>query len=115
MNDTRFTDNQVRDMLRTVVAENPDFVYEAPGGPDEVACKYVHDGAPSCLVGHVMSRLGLPLDILSANEGASPCQIGGDLGISVRAADALTEAQDYQDQEYTWSDSLAHAERHWED
>ena len=114
MNDIRFTDDQVRDMLRTVVAENPDFIYEPPGGPDE-SCKYVHDDAPSCLVGHVMSRLGLPLDILSAREGVSPVQIGGALGISARAADALTAAQDWQDQGETWSDARAAAERHWED
>lgn len=113
MNDIRFTDDQVRDMLRTVVAENPDFVYEPPGGMDE-DCKYVHDGAPSCLVGHVMSRLGFPLVEFARFEGQSPGQIDVALSISSRAADVLDIAQARQDVGESWGDALTAAEGVWE-
>lgn len=115
MNDIRFTDDQVRDMLRTVVAENPDFVYDAPDPESPYSCRYVYNGAPSCLVGHVMVRLGFPLGEFKEYEGQSPQQFYRDLGVSVRAADVLTGAQDWQDQGFTWSSSLAAAEGHWED
>lgn len=109
----RFTDEQVMSTLRAVVAERPDFIYEAPGD-DTDECVYVHDGAPSCLVGHVMVRLGFDPEEFEPIEGQSPFQCQKDLDISRRAADALTAAQDKQDMDYTWSDALAAAEREYE-
>lgn len=41
-----------------VVDEKPDFVYEQPT-PD--GCVYLHEGEPSCLIGVVLHRFGVPL------------------------------------------------------
>lgn len=112
MNDIRFTDEQVMTTLRAVVAERPDYVYEEIAGDD--SCLYVHNGAPSCLVGHVLFRLGLPLDVLSENEGGSPGMSVREFGISHRAADVLDIAQARQDVGESWGDALAAAEGVWE-
>lgn len=109
----RFTDEQVMTTLRDVVNERPDYVYEEVPCDEETVtdCLYVYNNAPSCLVGHVMHRLGIPLDVLSEHEGESPNQFRPALSISYRAADALTKAQDVQDEGDAWADALEAAER----
>lgn len=70
------TDEQVIDVMRAVVAEvGPGFVYERPAPSDTYGdvCMYVHtDDAgnprPGCIVGHVLHRLGVPLDVLASHE-----------------------------------------------
>lgn len=42
--------------VRMVAAKNPDFTYEEPTGA--ASCVYVHEGRPSCLIGHALWNLG---------------------------------------------------------
>ena len=46
--------------VKKVATERPDYVYEKPAD----GCAYEVDGKPSCLVGHAMFRLGMPLDLI---------------------------------------------------
>jgi hypothetical protein len=127
----RFTDEQIISTLREVVEENPDYTYRAPAdlkdewenkpavlagkavAPD---CFYVHGDEPGCIVGHVMNRLGIPLDELREWEGkgiGSTVPNVGDL-VSPNAEWALTEAQQVQDAGDPWREALAAAEEVWE-
>lgn len=64
------------DMLRTtvkaIVAETgEDFIYNPPMGTGGT-CVYVWEGAPSCLLGRALSRLGVPMDTLMACDELHP-------------------------------------------
>lgn len=106
---TGFTAEAVEAVLRDVVAERPNFVYEPPDdSPGD--CKYVHGNAPGCLVGHVLHRMGVPLAELSAHEGES----AGDVLRVLTDADepavnTLDTAQCVQDDGGYWSAALAEA------
>ena len=57
----RITGEQMRAMLVEIANERPDYVYEPPEGFGG-ACVYVHNGEPSCIIGHALARFGVPLD-----------------------------------------------------
>jgi hypothetical protein len=72
MEPVNVTAEKVLETLREVVAERPDYVYEAPEGYTAgagVTCFYVHGDVPGCVVGHVLNRLGVPLSDLALVEG----------------------------------------------
>lgn len=75
------------------------YVQESPAGP-----------APSCLVGHVLHRAGVPLDALALNAPADvKVQILTAHGILRAEPDAvrlLTNAQRAQDKHTPWGDSV---------
>jgi hypothetical protein len=116
----KVTGDAVISTLREVAAERPDYVYEAPEAQREglLYCFYVHnDGeagveVPGCIVGHVLHRLGVPLDSLAQHEGKGAhvvaeefLEIQGDL---TRDAEfALCEAQGNQDTGRPWGESVA--------
>lgn len=107
------TDDEVMATLRAVVAERPDYVYEAP---EEDGCVYVADGTPSCLVGHVLHRLGVSLEALSVldmNGGLAAWRaVPGVLdGVSGSTVDRLWAAQTAQDNGDTWGEALEYADR----
>lgn len=110
--------------LRAVVAERPEYVYEAPEDArvdDSLSCYYVHrseDGTqvPGCLIGHVLNRLGVPLHVLRGYEGSDARRVvdrtvsftgDPDEGLDVRMA--LQIAQSAQDGGDSWGESLAQA------
>jgi hypothetical protein len=80
-----------------------DYVYpEADNG-----CLYVRDGAPSCIIGHVYNRLGVPLEVLAANEFTTASEVahralgvdiynneGGDFIPIARYLDRIQREQD---------------------
>jgi hypothetical protein len=109
---------QVRVTLREVVAERPNFVYVAHSMDNERnMCYYVHpgiDGAPDtcgCLIGHVLNRLGVPMDELKQHEGKDAFRVVRTLlDTSSKARKALTEAQNVQDRGWPWADALRAAE-----
>jgi hypothetical protein len=115
------TDEQLMDTLRAVVAESPDKIYARPEHMPALAsttCFYVHtdtDGAPEapgCIVGTVLNRLGVPLEVLAEHEGDAAHKVLTELGIgSWRTQTALRYAQSRQDAEGTWTSALAEAER----
>lgn len=115
------TDKTVMTTLREVVAERPDFVYKAQTtySDDDATpmCGYVHtneNGAKvcGCLVGHVLNRLGVPLDTLAEYEGKGAEYVveGLDLNLSRQTARVLWIAQDEQDRGKPWGEALAKAE-----
>ncbi|MEW2302590.1 hypothetical protein AB0958_21900 [Streptomyces sp. NPDC006655] len=125
--------SKVKETLRAVVAERPDYVYELPahmvgttldGVPvTEGSCLYVHtaeDGtrSPGCLVGHVLARLGAPLEKFEPLEGTGACNvvpvfldITGEPDDVREAELELVYAQCEQDGEATWADALEVATR----
>lgn len=112
--------SDVASMLRAVVAERPDYIYEPPTvRPDPMtACYYVHGEAPGCLIGHVLNRLGVPLPELARWEGQSADDVANETlnitGHPDAVAKVLTElswAQNFQDGGRSWGDALADATR----
>jgi hypothetical protein len=105
--------------LREVVADHPEHVYTAPDhmADDYLSCYYVHvdaDGGnqrPGCLIGVVLNRLGVPLDVLATREGSGAYVVTSSLvETSSDVANALERAQDKQDNGATWAEALAAAE-----
>lgn len=110
-----FSDDQVMNALREVVAENPDKVYQAPehmkSFSDDPSCFYAHanesggDLKPGCVVGHVLHRLGVSLDDLTENEGLGAHAVVPALGIkgvSEEMGLILRRVQRLQDQGDSW-------------
>ena len=101
--------------VKKVAAEQPDKVYEKPGD----TCAYEFDGKPSCLVGHAMFRLGVPLDVirLCDNHGAIEHALDevptefDESGDEERVYRALLGwAQGAQDSGKPWGEAVAEAE-----
>ncbi|MCT2594241.1 hypothetical protein LHJ74_30775 [Streptomyces sp. N2-109] len=120
----KVVDEEVMDILREVVAENPGYIYKAP--PEvpphvkdvDTKCHYVHtdpDGSnvrPGCVVGHVLHHMGIPLDTLKLHEGAPATTVLyrlTDADEYVRSA--LEMAQTWQDSGYPWAEALNAAEK----
>ncbi|MEU9708016.1 hypothetical protein AB0E21_05295 [Streptomyces sp. NPDC047967] len=116
---TSITDEKVTKVLKEVVAENPDRVYEAPDhqlADATTTCFYVHTDdlteepvAPGCLVGQVLHRLGVPLEHLWELEGYDAHQAVAALGLPVsgRTLQLLGQAQAHQDSGKTWGEAYA--------
>lgn len=98
-------------LLREVVAEKPDFVYEPVQIDigDVARCLYVRNGQPSCVIGQMLHRAGWPIGIIGQYErraiGAFPETI-----VTHKAAYLLSGAQGIQDSGLPWSAALAAAE-----
>lgn len=107
--------------LQEIVDEQPDYVYARPAHMEgnAVTCLYVHTGeeadevrTPGCLVGQVLSRLGVPLEELEKHEGSSALSVVPRfVDTTNRAVGVLSDAQDYQDGGDSWSESLYSALR----
>ena len=101
--------------VKKVAAEQPDYVYS------EEPCQYQHDGKPSCIVGHALHRLGVPIEALEALDDA---QEGGGVPASGlpsylpilveegsrSALIALGEAQEAQDDGIPWGEAVGGVE-----
>ncbi|KAF4408621.1 hypothetical protein [Streptomyces lycii] len=106
MDKINVSDEQVRSVLRTVALERPEYVYDEQD--EDGSCQYVNNGAPSCLVGHVLHRLGVPLDVLREREGDKALHVARDLlSVSDVTAGCLNRAQIRQDDGETWGDAIA--------
>lgn len=99
--------------MEEVVAEfGEDYVYVEPGDPedDSYGCLYAHEGGPSCLIAHVLTRLDVPLSELAEYEGNSAIYLAEDLlGLSNSVANVLQAAQSEQDTGGTWGEALDYA------
>ena len=118
---TTLTYDTVLDMARTVVGERPDYIYDEQ---DETGgCYNVKDGRASCVVGHILTRLGLPIEFFTDErhefrlQGAATSTLGDavDDGYfafpsdhdSRRIHTLLAEMQSHQDARHPWGESLA--------
>lgn len=81
----------------------------------ETQCQYVHTDKPGCIVGNVLHRLGVPLDILSRYETRPAKNVveslyeQGILEFERKALDMLRYAQSYQDNGNSWGDAEVRA------
>jgi hypothetical protein len=113
----RLTVPLVLDAMRAVVAEQgPDFVYQPP--PEDGLCVNAVNGAPSCLIGHVLHRLGVPVALLERWPTAPVWELLAHLKAELivtadsDVADVLGTAQDVQDAgDGTWGEALTAAEQ----
>lgn len=119
------TADEVLGIMAQVVAEYGDtFVYakvSTPGSSYSVCLNWDND-CPSCLIGHVMHRWGMPEDILAnfPSQGVSNLMHRfalkhGPMGIENGAMRAMAEAQANQDDGTPWGLCLEKARRVVED
>lgn len=112
--------DQVIELTESLVKLDPDFVYKDPDGKSgaSASCMYVHASqkgiVPGCLVGAVLHKAGIPLDVLSRyDDNNHPAELlldslsnfgllEGDSNVS----DFLQNAQYAQDLGHTWGEAL---------
>jgi hypothetical protein len=108
---------RVVETAKMVVAERgEDYVYEGPGDVrGNGMCRYVYRDQPSCLVGHVLYRLGVPLETLKSADGVSfaatdVCSdlLRGSAFDDGEIGDFLDAVQSRQDIGETWGNALQH-------
>lgn len=123
-----FDAQQALGLLRLVVFEKgKDFLYANPDWThrdlvdNTTKCVNFHGDEPGCIVGHVLSRLGLTAEqakVLGISGGASAYDsctaLNQDDGFGWEFTDnaviLLTEAQSHQDSRSPWGEALAKAE-----
>lgn len=108
-------------LIDVVDTYGPETVYErtdihtiwyraaSPGSEVIEGCRYEYEGAPSCLVGHVLYRAGVTVDLLRQldQEGCPAGALAyGVESVEVGAALVLDVAQRYQDNGATWGEAL---------
>ena len=100
--------------IRTIAAERPDYVYQTPDGRS--ACVYGWNGRPSCLVGHALEKANHAVfeDVVQQmnNEAVELLENGGLITGTSEEIDWLSNAQSYQDIEYSWEDAVRQADIH---
>lgn len=105
MTTTTINTKQIRDALRHM----RDVVDEIGSDYIDNNCLYVVDNAPSCIVGHVLHRMGFPLAELEEYNDDRVCIISPiliDMGINPHTINVLDEAQCLQDEGKTWGEAL---------
>lgn len=71
------------------------------------SCVYVHEGHPSCLVGHILHRHGVDLDVLGNHEFRGAWFLAGDLaGADAKTRLFLDVVQSSQDGGTTWAQAV---------
>lgn len=103
-------------LLREVIAEKgEDYVYPRRDARDVghgvvVTCFYAEYDQPSCIVGHVLHRAGVPLDQMAVIEGLTPVDDAARPWFAEHADDdarrLLNEVQANQDEQHSWGESL---------
>lgn len=99
--------------LEAEVAEHgAETVYRKPDG----ICRYAHEGAPSCLIGHALARLGASSEQLAAMDGNAPdvaaietVVLPAGLSLTPHARRVFDAAQQDQDLGKTWREALESA------
>lgn len=92
------------DLLGEVVEGREDFVYFRVTDEGYGTCQYFADGQPSCIVGHVLAKVGIPVDDQvewNSNSikgvAARSDRPFGDVVFTIKALDILSSAQYEQD------------------
>lgn len=114
-------------LIDVVDRAGEDFVYEHKDMTDlrgsfeygglSRGCRYVEEGHPSCLVGHVLVRTGVSLEALNKLDmlGVSASSLA-DYGIQadMGAQRVLGAAQEVQDSGKSWGEALRMARQRYE-
>jgi hypothetical protein len=103
----------IRVMKQVVAEAGQNFVYDAPE-PEPVhlkACVYAYEGRPSCLVGRVLAKMGVPIETLESFGHEDIGSLTGDPRVPLGAATVhvLALAQNLQDNRVTWGVCLLKA------
>lgn len=95
---------------KAVAEKGPDYVYLRKDyySEDTGGCVYFDGGAPSCIVGHVLSYMGFD----SAPEGRTASQALRTKAIKAdqRTQDLLDSVQESQDSGVPWGESVLRAQ-----
>jgi hypothetical protein len=111
VSDQRITHEDVLRVMAEVVEEyGQDYVYQECGE----MCVYIKGGKPSCLIGHVLVRLGVDVGFLTDRNSSRISSHkfsswGGDLPWTGLATRVMQAAQSIQDTGGTWGRALAAA------
>lgn len=107
----------MRLLEEVVAAKGEDYVY-VPRSSDG-ACTYLHGRKPGCIVGHVLIRHGVPVEVIRKWEDRSADSLyhGGGLPNAATltpltdepTAVILQQAQEIQDQGKPWGEALLKA------
>lgn len=100
----------LRLMEEAVALKGSDYVYgHIPADEDDQAgsCRYIVDGQPSCIVGHVLVAAGVEPAEVTRHEGGAAFSIVPHLtGWPQEVVDALDSAQKAQDGGLSWGEAL---------
>lgn len=96
--------NTLNDIVRDY---GHDHVYVKP--ENAIQCQYVEHDTPGCIMAHLFTRLGIPLEKLSVYEGYPATDIAKELFISVprESLTLISMAQMHQDNKISWGRSVA--------
>lgn len=112
--EVHFTTDQVLEALETVVKGREDYIDPRARSIGQT-CKYTIDGAPSCIVGEALHRLGVPIDVLREMDCTFDPMFGEDgkrllenkgYTFEDAAEQVLIAAQSEQDSGHTWGNAL---------
>lgn len=109
--------DEVNELLADIVSQVPeDYVYINPEGRSAasgpIGCEYAsRDGSPSCLVGHVLHRLGLPVYHSETQPGQGWAVTWGfehphEEHFTPEAVSRLARVQSRQDQGTPWREAI---------
>lgn len=120
-------------LLDAVAVKGEDYVYEGVddnGGGDAMRCYYARNGEPDCIVGHVLHKLGVPIEKMEYNQETKNnvdvishktihshfYTLRSEYGInfSERARRLLAVVQGFQDSDYSWGDAVQSAKEQLE-
>lgn len=110
-------DNLIRH-VRAKAAAAPDFVYVSPNLGNlttaDDSCRYVHDGAPSCIIGHALWNAGLINSAFEWNQynTDSVSALTGPLSLDLDKDELtwLADVQWLQDRDTPWGEAVAKAD-----
>lgn len=107
------TMTRTRKLLTEAVAEKgADYVYvnkdgKLADGTGEVECHYVHGDQPGCIVGNVLHRAGVPLDVLGEYEAQNIDHLSQSLlTAEPRVKLLLNHIQAHQDVGVPWGEAV---------
>lgn len=107
-NRIKASNDEVLENIEAIVAEAGDgYVYRSP---NSMGCVYQYAGEPSCLVGRVTHRMGLPLTAMTPYEGVG-CRpmVESYFIVSLWALKAFQRIQRMQDSEVPYGECLVAA------
>lgn len=104
---------RTKEFLAEAVAEKgADFVYVNKYGDQadesgDVTCHYVHGDQPGCIVGNVLHRAGVPLDVLGEYEAQNVDDLAAGLFTAeVGVRSLLLHVQSHQDAGIPWGEAV---------
>jgi hypothetical protein len=109
-----FTAGDLISVVREVAEKNPTFVYDVDSDGVNGSCVNFKDGAPSCIIGHGLYRLGMTETSMGTYAQSSEVLSvldGFQIESTEKQSDWLSTVQNEQDLGYPWLDAVKLADR----